>query len=131
MCHVGVGVIVKKEGLILLGKRKNSHGAGTWSFPGGHLEFGERVEDCAIRETSEETGITIKNIKRETFTDDIFKNEEKHHVTIFVSADYNGGELKVLEPEKCEKWDWFKWDALPEPLFLPIKNLIEQGFNIQ
>jgi 8-oxo-dGTP diphosphatase len=38
---VGVGVIIKKDGKVLMGKRKNAHGDGTWSFTGGHLEFGE------------------------------------------------------------------------------------------
>lgn len=37
---VGIGVIVRKDNQILLGKRKNSHGDGCWAFPGGHLEYG-------------------------------------------------------------------------------------------
>jgi len=44
-------------------------------------------------------------------------------------CDYNSGEVKVLEPEKSECWKWFTWDNLPDPLFLPIKNLREQNFN--
>ena len=47
---VGIAVIVIKEDRVLLDKRKNSHGSGTWAFPGGHLEFKESIEDCAIRE---------------------------------------------------------------------------------
>ena len=34
-----------------------------------------------------------------------------------------------MEPEKCEKWEWFEWNNLPEPLFLPIQNLLKQKFN--
>ena len=41
---VGVGVMVFKDGKILLAKRKGSHGAGEYAFPGGHLEFGESFE---------------------------------------------------------------------------------------
>jgi 8-oxo-dGTP diphosphatase len=34
-----------------------------------------------------------------------------------------------MEPNKCEKWDWFEWDKLPEPLFLPTINQLKLGFN--
>ena len=61
--RVGVGVIVIKEVKVLLGKRKNSHGHGSWSFCGGHLEFGEGIEECARREAFEEAGISIKNLR--------------------------------------------------------------------
>ena len=60
---IGVGVIVIKENKVLLGKRKGSHGEGEYAFPGGHLEYMETIEDCARRETLEETGIKIKNIR--------------------------------------------------------------------
>ncbi len=126
---VGVGVIVIKEDKVLLGKRKNTHGEGTWSFPGGHLKFNEGVEDCARREVWEEVGISIMNLRYATFTNDIFHQEGKHYVTLFVVCNYQSGEVSVREPHKCEKWDWFEWDDLPQPLFLPIQNLLKQNFN--
>jgi 8-oxo-dGTP diphosphatase len=126
---VGVGVIVIKENRVLLGKRRSEHGYGTWSFPGGHLEFYEDVEDCARREVMEETGISIRNLRRCAYTNDIFLKEGKHYVTLYVISEYDSGELKVMEPDKCEKWEWFEWSNLPEPLFLPVKNLIKQGFD--
>ena len=126
---VGVGVIVIKGNKVLLGKRKNAHGEGSWCFPGGHLEFNESVEECAVREVREETGIEIKNLRLGPFTNDVFKKERKHYVTLFVIAEYASGKAKVMEPEKCEKWAWFEWNRLPEPLFLPIQNLLKQGFN--
>lgn len=126
---IGIGVIIIKDNKVLFGKRKNSHGDGTWSLPGGHLEFGESWEDCALREVEEEVGITINNLHFVTATNDIFQAEEKHYVTLFVKADYVAGEVTLKEPEKCEQWNWFDWDNLPQPLFLPIENLLRQKFN--
>lgn len=126
--RVGVGVIVTKGNKVLLGKRKNAHGNGTWSFGGGHLELNEKLEECAKREVKEEAGIDIKNIRFGTITNDIFEEENKHYITIFMIAD-STGEPKNMEPNKLEKWEWFSWNELPKPLFLPIKNLLKQNFN--
>lgn len=126
---IGIGVCIIKNGKVLFGKRKNAHGEGSWCFPGGHLECDENIEDCARREVLEETGLSIKNIRFGPYTNDIFKKENKHYVTLFVIADYDSGELKVMEPEKCERWSWFKWEELPEPLFLPNQNLLKLGYN--
>ena len=126
---IGIGVIVIKGSKVLLGKRKNSHGEGSWCFPGGHLEFNEEIEECGRREVLEEAGIKIRNIKLGPFTNDIFKKEGKHYVTLFLISDYDSGEVRVMEPDKFEKWGWFEWGKLPKPLFLPIQNLLKQKFN--
>ena len=126
---VGVGVIVVKGGKVLLGKRKSAHGEGLWGFPGGHLEFNESWEECASRETMEETGVAIQNIRFGTATNDIFLAEKKHYITIFMLADYDSGDVEVMEPEKCERWEWFLWDQLPQPPFVPICNLLKEGYD--
>ncbi len=126
---VGVAAIVIKHKKVLLGKRLNSHGEGDWAFPGGHLEFGESIKNCAKREAFEETGLSIKNLQCSAFTNDIFEEEKKHYVTLFVVSEYDSGELQLKEPDKCEKWDWFNWNEFPEPLFLSLKNLLDKGFN--
>jgi 8-oxo-dGTP diphosphatase len=126
---VGVGTIIFNDGKVLLGLRTGSHGEGTWCFPGGHLEGGESFYDCAVRETREETGLEVKVVEElSVATNDIF-SEEKHYVTVFVRASYLGGEPKIMEPEKCKEWRWFDWNDLPNNLFLPIQNLIKQGYN--
>lgn len=48
--EVGVGLLIVKDDLILLGKRLASHGTGSYGGPGGHLEHGESIEDCILRE---------------------------------------------------------------------------------
>lgn len=126
---VGVGVAVIKEGKVLLGKRKNAHGEGTWSFPGGHLEYKESWEECAFRETLEETGLSIKNVRFGTVTNDIFHEEQKHYVTLIMLSDYESGDLRLMEPDKCEQWEWFTWDKLPDALFVSIENLLKDNYN--
>jgi 8-oxo-dGTP diphosphatase len=127
---IGVAVIVIKENRVLLGKRKNAHGADTWAFPGGHLEFNESIFDCAVREVFEETGLRIKNLRFGPYTNDIFTAEDKHYVTLFVIADHDSGEPEVKEPRKCETWQWSKWPPVQQSLFLPIRNLLEQDFSL-
>ncbi|MDD3263355.1 MAG: NUDIX hydrolase [Candidatus Nanoarchaeia archaeon] len=126
---VGVGVFVLNEGKVLMGQRINSHGSGTWSLPGGHLEFFESFEDCAKREVKEEVGIEIKDVVFAALTNDIFEKENKHYITIFVKSKYDKGTIEIMEPDKCLKWDWFSWDNLPDNLFLPLINLRKTDFN--
>jgi 8-oxo-dGTP diphosphatase len=130
--RVGVAVFVIKANKILLGKRLGSHGAGTWSLPGGHLEFNESLEQCAEREVLEETGLVITNTQPMTFTNDVFRDEKKHYITIYMLSHYSTGIPTALEPTKCEGWEWFSWHTLPRPLFLPLENLIyhlEKNYN--
>jgi 8-oxo-dGTP diphosphatase len=121
---VGIGVLVKNEGKILMIHRQNSHGHGTWSCPGGHIDFGESFEECASRECLEETGIRIKNIRFKTITNDIFKEDQKHYVTIWMEADFAEGNPCVMSARELTEVGWFDLKNLPKPLFLPMVNLI-------
>ena len=116
---VGVGVLVFKEGKILLGKRKNAHGAGDFAGPGGHLEFGESIEECAIRETAEETGIEIQNLRVISFGN-LLLWKDKQYIDIGVTADWKSGEPVLMEPNKCEGWDWYDTEQLPAGVFKSI-----------
>ena len=149
--RVGVGVFVLHSSQepstnprFLIGKRLNSHGSGTFALPGGHLEFGETPEDCAIREVLEETGLEISEPKFLTATNDYMPVEGKHYITLFMVCGRRNEEeaAQVLEPHKCESWDWFSWedlqsaidkqteardsDVLERPIFLPLLDLVRQ-----
>ena len=131
--RVGVGVFVFKDGKFLMQKRQGSHGAGTWSLPGGHLEFGESFEETARREVKEESNLDIKNVRFGAITNDHFVDENKHYVTIWMLSEWAGGELKNMEPEKCSAQTWNTFDDVPQPLFLAWNQLITSEFytNIQ
>ncbi len=121
---VGVGVIVTKGDQVLLMRRMNSHGDGTWSMPGGHLEYGESPEQCAVREVLEETGVMIADIAFRAITNDVFEAEGKHYLTIWVEGKYVSGEPTIQAPREMSAVGWFSWDTLPEPLFFPLENLL-------
>lgn len=113
---VGIGVAVFKNGKILLGKRKGSHGQGEYASPGGHLDFGESFEECARRECLEEAGISIKNLQF-MFVSNLRHYPGKHYVHIQLKAEWESGEPEVKEPDRCKSWGWYTMDNLPTPLF--------------
>lgn len=124
---VGIGIFVWKDGKLLMGRRVSKHGTGMWSVPGGYQEYGETFEEAAARECLEETGIQIKNLQLMTVTNNLFPDEQKHSVTIFLSAEPDGGKLTVTEPDKFVDLDWFDPARLPSPLFVPVVELQKQS----
>jgi 8-oxo-dGTP diphosphatase len=125
---VGVGVLVVRDSRVLLGRRCGSHGAGTWSAPGGRLEYGETIESCARRELSEETGLELGPIELGPYMNDVFHEVGEQYVTVFVLARQATGVPENKEPHKCEGWSWFNWAELPVPLFAPLETLRRSGF---
>lgn len=121
---VGVGVMIFRDGKILLGKRKNSFGPGEYAVPGGHLEYMEGFEECVRREVSEECGLEIKNIKF-IYIGNSSAYAPKHYVTVGFSADWANGEPQSLEPDKCEGWSWHSVENLPKPMFAFSTLLID------
>ena len=141
-----VTVFVVRNGKFLLGKRKGSHGEGTWALPGGKIDIGETWFNTAQREVLEETGLLTINHKLLGVTNDIFAdndaNVSKHFVNLIIlAATADNNEPKTVEPDKCEGWEWVGTDyvvdgkiAGKEPLFgslvnvlkvIDIKNIVE------
>ncbi len=123
---IGVGVLVWRDKHLLLGKRLIEGGQSCWQFPGGHLEYGESVLDCARREVLEETSLKITKLRHLGFTDKAFTIGKRQYITLLISSDYASGTAEVLEPDKCELWQWFDYQQLPEPLFEPISLFLSQ-----
>ncbi|CAK7198453.1 hypothetical protein SEUCBS139899_001114 [Sporothrix eucalyptigena] len=137
--RVGVAAIVKnRAGQFVVGRRKGAHGAGKWQFPGGHLEFGETPQECAQRETLEETGLAVTPLGILSVTNDVFTADNKHYITFCVLClrEDDTKEPENLEPNKCEGWYWKDWSFVEETakkgpdaedgFFLPIVNMTKQ-----
>jgi len=128
---VGFGVMLFRNGKILLGKRHEDpekassllKGAGTWTMPGGKLDFGETFEEGAKREVLEETGIMLKNASIICVNNDVV--ETAHFVTLGLFSDSFEGEPKVMEPDEITEWKWFDLSNLPSPLYFPSAKILE------
>ena len=116
---IGIAVFIRRDGKFVVTKRAGAHGEGTWSIPGGHLEYGESWEQCAQREAMEEIGSEITNVQFLTVTNDIFTAENKHYVTVWMTADWQANEPESKEPDKITSVQWTDFAHLPEPLFEP------------
>ena len=137
----GFGVILEKNGKILLGMRHPDpdkadsafRSSGEWCLPGGKLEWGESFENGAVRETKEETGITIKN--PQVISVHNCKNKHAHFMTVGLLAHEWKGKAKVMEPDEIIKWQWFDIDNLPRPRYFPsfevIENYVKGKFYIK
>ncbi len=124
--HVGINVLVVRGGKLLLGKRKNVYGDGTWGLPGGHLERGESMLAAAARELKEETGLKAQEISFVNLANNPRGNQEnRHYIQLGFLAEGVAGEPQNLEPDRCEGWQWFDLKELPEPLFRGHAKLIE------
>lgn len=125
---VGVSVVLKCKNKILIGKRKGSHGDGTWAFPGGHLEFGESIFECGKRELEEETNINLGDLEGKNigYTNDIFEKEGKHYITLYALYEVDEElEAKIMEPNKCHEWRWVDENSIPKPYFIPLENYLK------
>ncbi len=121
--EVGVGVLVMRGNMALLGKRLGAHGEGYYAPPGGHMEAGESIAQTARREVAEECGLAITNIRLVSVGTYCW-GENHYYVDVDVVCEAPEGEPRNLEPERCEGWSWYDLEALPSPLFIVVQHII-------
>ncbi len=85
---VAVGAIVLKDGEILLVKRRFNPSSGRWALPGGHVEPGESLEEAAVRELKEETGLRAVNVIPYAITEYIEVGERNDLMYHYIMFDY-------------------------------------------
>lgn len=117
---VGVGCIVLCEGKLLLVRNQR----GLWSTPGGHLDFGESPDACATRETLEETGVTVSNVRFVAVTNDVLADIGKHYVTLWMRGDADKADTQIGDKAEIVEIGWFLPNRLPSPLHTYFRNLL-------
>ena len=116
---VGVAVLIKRDNKILLSRRPNNPEQNHWQCAGGFLRAGENIVDCANR-CALATGVQITGLEAGPYTNNVFGEQAAHTVTLYILARQSAG-------VPAQDWDWFDWQQLPQPLFLPLRLLLQHN----
>ena len=119
--------LIKNKKILLLRRFNTGYEDGNYSVPAGHVDKGESVATCLIREAKEEIGIEVKkrdinlvHVMHRNSTDD---NDER--LDFFFACNGWSGDVANIEPEKCDELKWFALNALPPNVIPYIKQAIE------
>jgi ADP-ribose pyrophosphatase YjhB (NUDIX family) len=123
-------VVQREDGRVLLQHRSDFE---VWGLPGGFAEEGERLQDGIIRETLEEMGIAIRNVRPFAFSDDpevetrTYPGGDRCHTftLVFFTREFDG-EPRVNDEESLGV-GWFALDDLP-PLMPNMARMLD-GFR--
>ncbi|MGW9025476.1 NUDIX hydrolase [Streptomyces sp. NPDC055722] len=117
--------IVVQEGRVLMVRRRMREGELSWQFPAGGIEAGESAEEAAVRETLEETGLTVSAIK--------LLGERVHPKTkrlmSYTACDVVSGTAHVADEEELAELAWVAHAEIPEyvpyGLFEPVQDYLD------
>lgn len=128
---VAAGVLIEREGDILLVRRRMRPNQGTWTFPAGFVEFDEDPADTATRECREETGLEVEI----TSLFDVIAGREHEHgadIVIIYRARLLGGELRAADD--VDGVAFFApgkdGDKLPPLAFHATQVALEKWYNL-
>lgn len=113
---LGVGLVILRDGKILLYKRLKAPEAGHWSIPGGKVDVMEPAAQAARREAEEETSLEIGTVRLLGPAEVLVEADRQHWVSLLYIADDFKGEPQLTEPDKLSDFGWFSRNELPQPL---------------
>lgn len=123
---VSVQLILKKDNNVLLLRRYNTGFAdGHYALPAGHVEENEEIVEAMIRETKEEIGVIVK--KEDLKFEHVLYRKAKgitYVDFIFLATKWNGN-VKIMEPDKCDEVRWFDINNLPKKTIPFTRKLLE------
>ena len=121
---VGVGVVFVRQGRVFLAKRRGAHGEDTWASAGGHLEFGETLEDCVRREAMEELGVTVGDLRVLCLSNIVAY--DRHYVDVEFLGDIGDQEpVPTTSDGSFGDYGWYPLSSPPQPLFEPMRLALQ------
>ena len=129
--RVRIAVVIPKDNEILL-VRHSKKGRNYWLIPGGGVDYGETIQDCARREIKEETNLDIKLIKLLFISESVSVEHGRHllNLTFLGQASNPMDEIKVLSDERVQEARFVPVDKLDKiELHPPIAPFIKRAFK--
>lgn len=127
-----VYLILKRSGKVLLLRRFNTgFEDGNYGLVSGHIDGGESMFSAMTRETKEEVGIELepKDLKVVHIMHRKCESPDYERFCVFLEATKYSGEIKNMEPNKCDDVGWFSANDLPKNTITYIKRAIEYSDN--
>lgn len=117
--------VIAHDGKVLLVKRRVKEGSLSWQFPAGAIETGETPGAAAVRETKEETGLTVTDAK--------VLGERIHPATgrtmIYVACELVTGDARLADAEELSEFAWLQHAQLaeyvPYGFFEPVQQHLD------
>jgi 8-oxo-dGTP pyrophosphatase MutT (NUDIX family) len=121
-----VYLILERDGKILLSKRfQTGYEDGNYSMVAGHVDGGETMREATAREAMEEAGIKIEPTKlNHVLTMHRWQGDHERIEFYFTTNEWEG-EIKNMEPNKCDDLSWFAIDQLPENTIPYIRTVVD------
>jgi 8-oxo-dGTP diphosphatase len=116
---------------VLMHLRKGTHCGGMYGYAGGHLEYGEAWDECAMRELYEECGRDMVVTAPQFWFahNSVYRDEGRHYVTIVMKSEWLEGVPVNKEPDRGGDWQWHDWCRMPDKLMLAIDYSVKGGLH--
>ncbi len=127
-----VYLILKKDGKVLLLRRFNTGFAdGNYSLVAGHIDGGESIFNAMAREAKEEAGIGLdaRSMRVVHIIHRKCESPDYERFSVFIEASKFSGEVKNMEPDKCDDIRWFPIGDLPANTVNYVKRALENSNN--
>jgi 8-oxo-dGTP diphosphatase len=106
--------LYRNQKQILLIRRKNEPFRNKWALPGGFINMDERLKDAALRELSEETGLTVKQLEQFYVFDEPLRDPRERTITVVFTGQANHSESSIKAASDAKEARWFPVVELPE-----------------
>ncbi len=116
-------IIELPEGIVLIERANPPHG---WAIPGGYVDYGETVEQAAVREAKEETSLDVELVRQFHCYSDPRRDPRQHTLSIVFIARATGVPRAA---DDAKNIGVFTRDNLPSPLCFDHAQILEDYFS--